>query len=209
MFLMTLQKVTARWAIIATVALFTLGASMQNQLDQNTENLIKQALQKHFGKSLFTIEYLDVQKVNWPTSALGCEEPGHSYLQVITPGHKVRLKVDGRGLIVHTSQHTAKLCNTKKPVAKVTPTKISKGMSDQIKAIQLARKQLIAKLKEENSEVRLRDVKSITYTEAKQKCVASSTLKGLSKEATYFYVSLELEKQLFNFISDGVEVMEC
>lgn len=42
----------------------------------------------------------------WPDSSLGCPQPGRTYLQVITPGYRVILAVNGREYEYHTNQTT-------------------------------------------------------------------------------------------------------
>jgi hypothetical protein len=46
----------------------------------------------------------DVTPVTWPSSALGCPQPDMMYLQVLTPGYRIRLSHAGRAYIVHTDR---------------------------------------------------------------------------------------------------------
>lgn len=50
------------------------------------------------------IEVLSVESVEWPDASLGCPERGKSYAQVITPGYRVILQVEGREVEVHTDR---------------------------------------------------------------------------------------------------------
>ncbi len=56
------------------------------------------------GVQLSDVTLLDVNEVTWPDSSLGCAEPGVSYLQVLTPGYRVVVWVDGRRAIYHTTR---------------------------------------------------------------------------------------------------------
>jgi hypothetical protein len=49
-----------------------------------------------------TITVLEIEEVEWPDPSLGCPEPGASYAQVITPGYRIVVKVDGERVEVHT-----------------------------------------------------------------------------------------------------------
>ncbi|MEK8024035.1 MAG: hypothetical protein AAB229_09535 [Candidatus Hydrogenedentota bacterium] len=50
------------------------------------------------------VEVLSAEAVDWPDSSLGLPEPGMMYAQVITPGHRVRLKAKTDEILeVHTS----------------------------------------------------------------------------------------------------------
>jgi hypothetical protein len=42
----------------------------------------------------------------WPSTALGCPQPGISYAQIVTPGYQVELDIAGRRLTYHTDMQT-------------------------------------------------------------------------------------------------------
>jgi hypothetical protein len=50
------------------------------------------------------IKLITTTAVEWPDSALGCPQPGYSYLQVITPGFIIRYDVNGTVYEYHTDQ---------------------------------------------------------------------------------------------------------
>jgi hypothetical protein len=56
------------------------------------------------------ITVVSVAAVEWPDSSVGCPRPGRSYLTVITPGHKVLLKVEDRTYAVHEAKGKAVVC---------------------------------------------------------------------------------------------------
>lgn len=58
--------------------------------------LAKIDLSNRLGISREAIRVVEVRKVNWPDTSLGCPEPGQFYAQVITPGFVIRLEVGGR-----------------------------------------------------------------------------------------------------------------
>lgn len=51
-----------------------------------------------------------IRAVDWRDSSLGCSQPGQAYLQVITPGHKISLRYDGKLYFVHESNYRAVVC---------------------------------------------------------------------------------------------------
>lgn len=51
-----------------------------------------------------------VTAIDWRDSSLGCPKPGMAYLDVITPGHKVMLSVDGQAYAVHEAKNRAFVC---------------------------------------------------------------------------------------------------
>jgi hypothetical protein len=56
------------------------------------------------------ISVVSVAAVDWPDSSVGCPKPAMAYLTVITPGHKVLLKVDDRTYAVHEAKGKAFVC---------------------------------------------------------------------------------------------------
>lgn len=52
------------------------------------------------------VRLIDYEPVEWPDTALGVPKPGRLYPQVITPGYRVRLRLDAAGAEVeyHTDQ---------------------------------------------------------------------------------------------------------
>jgi hypothetical protein len=51
-----------------------------------------------------SIQVLGVDAVEWRNSCLGVDKPGEMCLDVITPGYRVLLEVDGQEVAVHTDQ---------------------------------------------------------------------------------------------------------
>lgn len=61
-------------------------------------------LARDLGCEVEAITLLQVTSVTWSSSALGCPRPGQMYLQVLTPGYRVRLLHAGREYVMHTDQ---------------------------------------------------------------------------------------------------------
>ncbi len=51
-----------------------------------------------------SIQVISVDEVEWRNSCLGVDKPGEMCLDVITPGFRVLLDVDGQVVAVHTNQ---------------------------------------------------------------------------------------------------------
>lgn len=67
-----------------------------------------------------TITIDTVKAVDWRDSSIGCPQPDRSYLQVITPGHRITLRVDGAFHFVHEANGRAFVCKKTKSVGGVT-----------------------------------------------------------------------------------------
>ncbi len=64
--------------------------------------LAKSDLAELTGKDVSEIVVVSVEATNWPDTSLGCPQKGSMYLQVITPGFKIVLELNG----VHYTYHT-------------------------------------------------------------------------------------------------------
>ncbi len=78
--------------------------------------LAKETLAEHLNVPVHTIEVDTVRAVEWSDSSIGCPQPGQAYLQVITPGHKVSLRVAGKLHFVHEANGRALVCERTKSV---------------------------------------------------------------------------------------------
>ena len=77
----------------------------------SVEGIAKAALMRHLGlASADDIEVESVEAVDWPDASLGCGETGFGYAAVITPGHRVKLAVNGKSYSVHQAQQHAIVC---------------------------------------------------------------------------------------------------
>ncbi len=62
-----------------------------------------------------------VRTVEWRDSSLGCPKPGVAYLDVISPGHRVTLRVDRQVHVVHEAGNRAFVCVQTKAMGGITP----------------------------------------------------------------------------------------
>jgi hypothetical protein len=61
------------------------------------------------------VTVVSIENVQFGDSSLDCPEPGMSYLQVVTPGHRVLVEADGRRFDVRISGGFGRLCRQRKP----------------------------------------------------------------------------------------------
>ncbi len=66
--------------------------------------LAKQDLAQREGIPLDQISVISVSAVQWPTSALGCPQPGTMYSQIVTPGYRILLEANGVTYEYHTDR---------------------------------------------------------------------------------------------------------
>lgn len=72
----------------------------------------KERLASELDTSTEVVEIIAIEPVEWSDASLGCPEPGKMYAQVITPGYRVLLQVEGEQFEVHTDREgrTAVIC---------------------------------------------------------------------------------------------------
>jgi hypothetical protein len=73
------------------------------------------ALAAELGIPKDRIVVVSVTAIDWPDSSLGCPKPCMAYLQVVTPGHKVMLRVDDALYAVHEAKNKAFVCRQAPP----------------------------------------------------------------------------------------------
>lgn len=50
------------------------------------------------------VRLVSYEEREWPSTALGCPQPGFSYHQVVTPGYFIRLDIEGQAFTYHTNR---------------------------------------------------------------------------------------------------------
>ncbi len=78
--------------------------------DRDLAKLAAETLAAELNVPIDSIEVDTVRAVEWRDSSIGCPQPGQSYLQVITPGHKITLRVGGTFYFVHEANGRAFVC---------------------------------------------------------------------------------------------------
>ena len=67
----------------------TVGPGLQRLVDLATKDLIAKE-----GIDATKVELVQAEYVSWRDSSMGCPQPGYQYLQVVTNGSRIVLKVD-------------------------------------------------------------------------------------------------------------------
>ncbi len=63
---------------------------------------IKTFAAQQFGVSLDSIKILKLEPVEWPDACIGASQPGEMCAQVITPGYKIQVEINGKTTIVNS-----------------------------------------------------------------------------------------------------------
>lgn len=81
------------------------------------------------------VALISVEQKDFSDSSLGCPSPGMSYLQVITPGHKVLVEADGRRFDVRVAGQHGKICHRRKPGRPREPEGLPESVSEAVAAV--------------------------------------------------------------------------
>jgi hypothetical protein len=92
------------------IVLAALGGDAMQADREHAVQLAIDTLSKHLKVETSAIRLISAEEVDWPDSSLGCPEKGMVYMQVITPGFRVRLEAGDRQYEVHTGRGRAVVC---------------------------------------------------------------------------------------------------
>ena len=112
-----------------------------------------------------TLVSLTAQEFN--DSSLGCPEPGMSYLQALTPGHRVIVEAEGRRFDIRVSAGHGRICRRTKSQ---TPEQEPGPRSPVSALIDLARKDLARHLQTEPGEITVLEVRPLTAQNIAEGC---------------------------------------
>ncbi len=148
---------------------FVAGQGSAEQLDDTERGVAElaiEALAKDLSVPAGKILIDTIRAVQWSDSSIGCPQPGEAYMQVVTPGHKVTLRVDGQIYVVHEAGNRAFVCRQTKAVGGVTP-KLELVFGKQMVA---ARKDLAARLGVPERDIRPASAEEKTWDDAGLGC---------------------------------------
>jgi len=125
------------------------------------------ALADHLDVPVSAVRVDSVRAVDWRDSSIGCPQPGEAYMQVITPGHKITLRVDGAVHVVHEANGNAFVCVRRKAAVS--------GLTNQLELVwapqaAIARKDLAHKLGVDESQIMIAAARGTTWTDASLGC---------------------------------------
>lgn len=146
-----------------------------------------------------------IRAVDWPDSSIGCPQPGQAYLQVVTPGHKITLRVGGLFHFVHEAKGRAFACRRSKPaVGGVTP-QLELVWGEQ--AI-WARQDLATRLGVPVEDIRLVSAESRSWEDSSLGCPVEDE-SYLPGNVTGYVLTLAHRGQSFTYHTDLSRTIPC
>ena len=145
-----------------------------------------------------------VHAVEWRDSSIGCPQPDMSYLQVITPGHKITLRAGGRMHTIHEANGRAFMCKMRKEPRRMT------GQSNLVWGTQglAARKDLAARLGVEEQAIMIAGAKPRVFADASLDCPEPDT-EYAPKERDGFVLRLRHGGRDYTYHTDLERTVMC
>jgi hypothetical protein len=151
------------------------------------------------------IELISIESITWNDSSLGCGKPGTMALQVLTPGHAVRLRAQGKEHRVHVAGNQAIVCE--RPTLSRKPGGVARARGVD-SMVQLAREDLAQQLGADPARIRVAGMKPQQWTDSTMECpvpgetVRPGPLRG-------YKLSLRHQQRVYTYHTDMVSVRAC
>ncbi|MEL6301580.1 MAG: hypothetical protein AAFV47_08535 [Pseudomonadota bacterium] len=170
--------------------------------DKAAAKLGLDALAEHLGIDADTITVDTVRTIQWRDSSIGCPQPGEAYGQVVTPGHKITLRVDDDIHVAHEANGRAFICQRTKRVADVTGS----GEFVWAKQALVARKSLADTLGVELQSIRVESAKRMTWPTTGIGCPGPTDIQA---NVNGYILTLRHAERRFTYNTDLNRVIAC
>lgn len=121
---MSLSRISGYLAIGLATVVLSLGCSGQDAVDSKVTTppaaaspatIAQQVVANFLSVPTAAVAVVSTEAQEFNDSSLGCPEPGMSYLQALTPGHRVIVEAEGRRFDIRVSGGYGKICHRQKP----------------------------------------------------------------------------------------------
>jgi len=85
-------------------------AMSQEMTLEQAQQAALEDLVRRLGVDAARVKVVSAEAVTWSDASLGCPQPGQMYAQVLTPGYRILLEVDGERYAYHGSKTRIDLC---------------------------------------------------------------------------------------------------
>ena len=160
------------------------------------------ALAEHLAIDADAITVDTVRTIQWRDSSIGCPQPGEAYGQVVTPGHKVTLRVGDDIHVAHEASGLAIICQRTKRDADVTGS----GEFVWAKQALVARKSLAEMLGVELQSIRVESAKRMPWPTTGIGCPEPTDIQA---NVDGYILTLRHDEQRFTYNTDLNRVIAC
>lgn len=172
--------------------------------DQSLADLAINTLADEFDVPVTTISVDSIRAMEWRDSSIGCPQPGQAYLQVITPGHRISLRMDGQMYFVHEANGRAFVCKKTKAVGGVTE---KRELVWGLQAMQ-ARKDLSERIGVEESLIRIAFAEGTTFSDTSLACPEEG-VEYETRNIEGYVLGLRYGTRDFTYHTDLNRVIPC
>lgn len=172
------------------------------------EALALQTLSEYLSRPAQEIEVVSSAAIDWPDSSAGCPQPDRDYLQVITPGHYVVLRHDGKTYRVHMAKGRAFVCD--RPAGQGSPGKqLTPVLVMSLEHLQsFARIDLARRLQVPADQVQSTEARPVVWRDASLGCpVAGETYKPGAIKG--YVLELSYHGRTYTYHTDTRRVFPC
>jgi hypothetical protein len=177
--------------------------SLPNEAQEIT-SLVLQDLSERLNTPVDQITVEDVTSVQWPDSSLGCPRPGMRYLQVITPGYQIVLRVDDREYSYHAGSGNFVLCENGEPVMRggeeLDP--------EEAALVEKAQADLVERLKVAPDSITLRSIEPVQWRDSSLGCPRPG-MNYLTVITPGYLIKLEAGGAIYEYHTDQQHVVYC
>jgi hypothetical protein len=159
---------------------------------EEAEELAIETLAHDLGLAADLVEVQSTAPVDWPDSSLGCPKEGELYAQVVTPGYRISLQVDGQMFSVHVGGGSAVVCRKDEAQLEELET------PELLEMAALAREDLAKRLEVEPDGIELVAASEIVWPDESLGCPApGKTYPPRTREG--YFIRLRFEGRVFRY----------
>ena len=202
----------------AVAALVALGACAQDirfvpgqgsfeelsDAERGAARLAIETLAADLGIARESIEVDTVKALEWRDSSLGCPKPGVAYLDVVTPGHKVILRVGKEIHVVHEAGNRAFRCEQAKNLGGMTAGR-DLTFGPQLVA---ARRDLASRIGVTERDIQFVAAESKTFPDASLGCPEPG-MQYAQAQVAGWVLTFRRGERVFTYPADDARAIPC
>ena len=179
-------------------------AAELTDVERGAAQLAIDTLASDLGIDRDSIEVDTVKAIEWRDSSLGCPKPGVAYLDVVTPGHKVILRVGQEIHVVHEAGNRAFRCVQSKNLGGMTAGR-DLTFGPQLVA---ARRDLASRLGVTERDIQFVAAESKVFPDASLGCPEPG-MQYAQAQVPGWVLSFRRGERLFTYHADAERAIPC
>ena len=170
---------------------------------KDPESVAKQVVADFMSIPASDVSLVSITAEEFNDSSLDCPEPGMSYLQVLTPGHRALVEADGRRFDVRISGTQGRICRRRN--AK-TPETAAEPRAEGSELIELARQDLARHLATTGPNIQVLEIHPFSGGTALEGCAPEC---DESSAQCGYLIGLSYDGRRYDYHADDGKVAAC